>query len=245
MNEKPNSEIPPSVLNTTVLPLPPLRYGIIWLINSLATSLAVGFFIITDTATGEFLLDVEGLIFLAIVSLMWIVPVVGVGTAIFFISKHMLMKKASGLAASRWWLSGPAWIFALGVFFYGIWNVTPQQRLKKVCRGTSITAHNIKVAGCTGMQMGEWLAVFEARGDDFQEWVRKQQLQSDTVPNFAEKLDRAGMLRRTSLYANLPTVTNAQCFKWEYIGVDGYVHGGVYAAFDYKTSRAVVYRDGY
>lgn len=95
------------------------------------------------------------------------------------------------------------------------------------------------------MQMGEWLAVFEAREDDFQGLVRKQQLQPDSVSNFTEKLDRAVMLRRTSLYVNLPTVTNAQCFKWEYIGIDGHVHGGVYAAYDSKMSRAVVLREGY
>jgi hypothetical protein len=250
MNEKLNFQNEPQAFNQTDQPAPSLRYGRIWFFNALATGLAISFFISTDMGTSEFFYDSKGLdwdslIFLAIPSFFLSMCAIGTGTAIFFATKRILQKKALNLTASRWWLYGPAWTFALGVFFYSVWNITPQQRLAKVCRGTSITAHNIKVVGARGMQMGEWLAVFEAKEDDFRELVRKQQLQPDSETNFTEKLDRAVMLRRTSLYVNLPTVTNAQCFKWEYIGVDGYLHGGVYASFDPKTSRAVVYSDGY
>lgn len=245
MNKNPNLKAAPLMLNKSDKPAPSLRYGLIWFFNALVTGLAIGFFITTGMGTSEFLDDWEGLIFLAIISLTWIVPVVGIGTAIFFVTKRILEKKASDTTTSRRWLSVPAWIFALGVFVYGLWNIMPQQRLAKVCGGTSITAQNIKVVGCTGMQMGQWLAVFEVKEDDFQKIVQKQQLQQDSVSNFTDKLDRAVMLRRTSLFVSLPAVTNSQCFKREVLGVDGIIHGGVYAAYDSKTSRAVVFREGY
>jgi hypothetical protein len=190
-------------------------------------------------------LDCEGLIFLEIVSLLSIVPVVGIGTAIFFATKSILARTASNSISAWRWLSVPAWIFALCVIVYGVWNTMPQQRLTRVCRGTSITAQNIKVVGCTGMQMGQWLAVFETKEDDFQKLVRKQQLQPTSAASFTDELEHANMLHRTGLFANLSIATNAQCFKRNYIGVDGHLHGGIYAAFDLKTSRGVVLRQGY
>lgn len=98
MNESPNSENLPPVLNKTGKPAPSLRYRRIWFFNALATGLAIGFFISTDMGTSEFFYDSEGidwggLIFLAILSLFWIVPAIGMGTGIFFVTKHFLKKQ--------------------------------------------------------------------------------------------------------------------------------------------------------
>jgi hypothetical protein len=186
-----------------------------------------------------------GLIFLAIISLLWIAPIIGVGAVIFAATKSILGRKASNPTMSRRWLYAPALIFALGVFGYGVWNIMPQQRLAKVCGNTFLTAQNIKVVGCTGMQMAEWLAVFDVKEDDFQSFLRKRQLLPDTVSNFSDKRDRVHMLRRTSLLNTVPSVADWQCFKREVLGVDGIIHGGTYAAFDPKTSRAIVLREGY
>ena len=36
-----------------------------------------------------------------------------------------------------------------------------------------------------------------------------------------------------------------QFFKHEVVGVDGIIHGGVYASFDFQTSHAVVLSEGH
>jgi hypothetical protein len=131
------------------------------------------------------------------------------------------------------------------MFIYSLWHIMPQQRLARVCGGTSITAHNIKVVGCTGMQMGQWLAAVDVKENDFQKLVQEQHLQPDSVLNFSDRLDHAVMLRGTSLFASLSVATNSQCFKREVLGVDNIIHGGIYAAYDLKTSRAVVFNEGY
>jgi hypothetical protein len=93
MNESPSEELPP-VLNTTDTSAPSLRYGRIWFFNALVTSLAISFFMVTDMGTSEFLDDFQGLIFLAIISLFSIGPAVGIGKAIFFVTKRILEKKS-------------------------------------------------------------------------------------------------------------------------------------------------------
>lgn len=247
MKELPSSEGKPPLLNKDGNPRLPIRYGLIWLLNALATTLAVAFFLITSTATREFLGDVQGLLFLAFVALSWAVPMVIGGTMVFLLTKRAVQKKGLPPAVSSWWLAAPAWFFAVGLLIYGVWGMTPQKRVAQVCGSYPSGARNIKVVGCTGMQMAQWLAVFELKEAEFVELTRKRGLQPDTAASFVDQLGGASLLRRTSLYAALPTVasTNWLCFKLEFRGVDGRIHGGVYAAYDSGSSRAIVLSEGY
>ena len=225
-------------------PVPTVRYGRIWLFNILVTGLALFLFMVTDATTRE-LIDVDGLIFLAIPTVIGTGLIAAAGTIVSISSVYVLQRLKRSPRTYWLWLGVPAWVFGLSIAVYALWGLTPQQRLKKVCWGAVVPARNIRVAGCTGMQMSEWLAVFEIHPGDFQKLVEQQQLQPDSAENFAAKLNRVALVKRSALYASLPTTTKAQCYKREVTGVDGHVHGGIYAAYDVKTARAVVFHDGY
>jgi hypothetical protein len=225
-------------------PIHPVRYSLIWFLNVLVAGLAILFFILTDTATREFY-DIEGLIFFAIPALMATTLVAAFGTVIFFLTIFILGKQKRNPRIFRLWLGGPAWLFAFVVTLYALWNLTPHQQLKKVCWGTTVPARNIKVAGCVGMQISEWLADFEIQPGDFQKLVGQQQLQPDSPEHFSSQFQRAGLIKRTALFRNMPSTSNWECFKREMTGVDGRIHGGIYAAYDSRTTHAVVFHDGY
>jgi hypothetical protein len=246
VNETPNLAASPPTLDGATKTSPLIPYTTIWCLNALVTVVAVGFFIATGMATSDFLLT-GGFVFFALVSLPWSLPTVGIGTLFFLRTKQILLRRSANAKVSWRWLGLPAWISARLLIACSLWNCLPQQRLKEICKGNSVAAHNIRVVGATGMQLAEWLATFEAQPEEFHSLVRKLDLRPITAEEFIARIEKLHMLRNTPLLAGLPAIasTNMQCYKWEYTGIDGALHGDIHACFNAKTSRAVVMRSGY
>ena len=221
-----------------------VRFGFIWLLNSLFTFLALFLFFTTDMGTREFL-DMEVLLCLAMIAFFAFVPIVVIETVVFLLTKRILVKKELSSSIARRWLCGPSWLFALILTAYALWNITPQKRLAHVCGETSITAQHIRVAGCTGIAMGEWLAVFETTPNEFQKLVDSQKMQTNSPENFSETLSHAALIKYSMLFNQLPTKFASPSFKREVIGVDGNLHGGIYATFNPINSCAIVFSTGY
>ena len=226
--------------------MPP--YRLIWGLNASVTILALAFFTATDgTAMESFAEGFGRFLFYAGASLCMSLPVVAAGTAIFLVTKRALQWLTPSSKASWLWLGLPAWIPALLLFAYSFWNSLPQQRLREICKGNPVAARDIRVVGVTGMQVAEWFASFEVNPGDWQRLVQKLDLKPLATEEFVAQLEKVYLLRKTALVAELrgTASTTMQCYKCESIGVDGRLHGTIYAGYDVKTLRAVVLRSGF
>jgi hypothetical protein len=232
MSDTPDFSATPPVPARSEQSVAPIRYKTIWCLNALMTVLAIGFYTLTSMATSDFLVsDLEGSVFMAMISLTWSLPVVGIGTAIFFWTKRILLKKPRRASAFRAWLGGPAWAAALLLIAFALWKCLPQQRLKTICKGHTLAASDIRVVGATGLQLAEWLAVFTLQPVEFEGLVHDLALEPISPEDFVARRDNLGMLGSKTLTGEWPGVasTNLWCFRWLYTGGDGNQHGDIHA----------------
>ena len=241
MSESPSLGIPP-VLDKAGNPERQLRYRLVWLCNSIATSVAIYFFIFVDSGTIETLHGVSDFAFLAILALPLILIVIVIEGLIFFITKAIIKIKTISHVAARRWLIGPACAVTLFITLAGFWNLMPRQRLAKVCTVSPPSARDIHVVGYSSFLRGEWLGVFQVQEADFQEIVRREKLQFDPTFDFSGKLNRS-YLNQTKLFQKMSTPTNPQYFKRVFSENGGRERGGIYAAFDSTTSTAIIFRE--
>ena len=185
------------------------------------------------------------------------VPFILLLTAIPFLPLILVLLLVN-LGLSKWlkrkqWSNGkktffllcPFWIATVFFLFCTVWSMLPSQRLNWVCWGTAVKANHIQVSGMRGLQIGEWLAVFETDLTEFQKLVREQKMQGDGQGKFSEEFSRLVLIENANLCRSLNPATNAPFFYREVIGVDGVKHGGIYATYDSNTLRAVVFHTGY
>ena len=248
MKHAPSPSANRSALNETGGPSDSVPYRLIWWLNTAATLLALGFFAATDMVAPESLAEGFGAyLFYAATSLCLGLLLVAAGSAIFLLGKKLLQRFSAGQRAGWLWLGLPVWIPALLLFAYSVWKCLPQQRLKEVCRGHRVAARDIRVVGMTGLQLAEWFATFKVNRDEWQKLAKQLDLEVIPQEEFTAQLGKIYMLGRTALVAGIraDASTNATYYKWEFTGVDGNLHGNIYASYDGETSRAVVMRSGF
>lgn len=222
----------------------PLRTNLIFLANIAGTFAAMFFFFCSDMMTWNFF-DWEAIGFILLITFIPFAFVLVVESLVFLVTKKFIIKKGWSDSKKKKWLYAPAWVFILAVIFYSLWSILPQQRLKRVCWGTSIKARNLQVVGMRGMQSDAWLGVFETDPAEFQRLLDDQKMIADKEGRFTEAFSRLGFLKRAQLYDSVANQIKPPSFIHEVIGIDGIPHGGIYATFDAASSRAIVFHTGY
>ena len=166
--------------------------------------------------------------------------VVGVATAVFFTTLPVLERKKKRLVAQRWFMVGPALFFSALMIVVTLRIAAPRTRLSDICDFVPSSARHIEVTGFRGYLAGRWLTMFQVDPDDFEQIRVRLKLKSTEPFDLKEVLRKAGMLEGTWLFAKLPALKDAQCFKREERSPGSAF--AIYALYGHATSTAIVFR---
>src|SRR5207247_2221812 len=114
----------------------------------------------------------------------------------------------------------------------------PRSRLSQVCGFVPPSARNIEVTGFNAFLASRWLTMFQVIPADFEQIRGRLRRESVEPINIKEVVHKAGMLEGTRLFAKLPALKDAQCFKLEEGGPGSAFI--IYALYDRGTFTAVV-----